>query len=87
MSTDRRILSWLAILASAFAFVPCACFFSFLALVSGGMALDPEYYWEASDTFLFTGFTVFALITTAAALFLIIWGARALSNKNPSLNN
>lgn len=83
MTTDRRVLAWLAVGSSALLCVPCACISSFLALSGVFSALDRELAWAASDTVLFGAFFLLALIAGGVGLLFFIWGVGVLLQRHP----
>ena len=84
MTTDRRVLSWLAIASSALLCVPCACISSFLAISGVFSALDRELAWAASDTLLFGAFFLLALIAGGVGLLFFLWGVGTLLQRHPN---
>jgi hypothetical protein len=78
MNEDRRILAWLAVLVSMLCCAPLACGAGFLVLAGGVTYLDPEGYWEVSDTFLLAVLSGIAVAAVVIGLVLAAWGVRSL---------
>lgn len=78
MNTDRRILSWLAILLSLFCCAPLALGAGFISLAGFISYIDSQSTWGRSDSMIFGAFFGIAVLVLLAGLLSAAWGVTSL---------
>ena len=79
MTTERRILSWSALVASILVCCPCAALSGFVAFIGGYSMLAGSPSTPArSDVFNMVAFGTVSTVALVIGLALLVWGARSL---------
>lgn len=86
MNDDRRILAWLAIALSILCCAPLALGAGLVALAGGATYVDPGAHWDHSDTFIFTGIFVIAVVAVIVGILFAGWGVKSLLNRDATPN-